>query len=149
MKMKTIKKTLADGTVKTYAYESKPGPGRDIAPLAANRMRTDDDDGFVYFAEAASGPIKIGVTRNLRQRIAGLKSHDEVVLLAAFRGGLALERRLHFLFSGHRIRGEWFRPHAVIFREIVLLAEDAIRPGMERCRDRTGRKPKIVGNRAA
>lgn len=118
MKPKRVKKTLADGTTKIYEYEREG----DFFPTA-----TKPHDGFVYFIQADSGPIKIGFTRDLRQRISSLEGHERLRLLAAFDGGRKLEKRLHRLFRPHRKRGEWFWPHAHIFREIMALAEDACR----------------------
>jgi excisionase family DNA binding protein len=78
----------------------------------------------VYFIQAASGPIKIGIALDPVERLAGLQiSHFETLtLLAAVEGGITLETELHRRFAGHNIRGEWFEPHADIFAEIARLA---------------------------
>ena len=66
----------------------------------------------VYFVQAACGPIKIGWSKNLDQRLATLQrySAEKVTLLATMRGALLLEQELHERFAAHRLHGEWFSP---------------------------------------
>lgn len=67
---------------------------------------------FVYFIQASSGPIKIGVAVDVAARLAELQigSHESLNLLGVVTGDAAREGELHGMFSSLRIRGEWFRP---------------------------------------
>lgn len=66
----------------------------------------------VYFIRAIGGhgPIKIGKSGNVRERLAQLNAGSPYPLevLATLPGGDAQERQLHSLFSDSRERGEWF-----------------------------------------
>lgn len=110
------------GTV-TRAYAEDPATSarrlRSILARSPNLSR--DKSGFVYFIQAASGPIKIGRAADARVRCAELQtgSHEELVLLATLKGGRVVERELHRRFAEHRIRGEWFHPHADILAHIA------------------------------
>ena len=67
----------------------------------------------VYFVRSEhSGFIKIGVTGDLRKRVANLQNASGSVLriLATEPGGLAHEQALHKRFEAYQIRGEWFKP---------------------------------------
>jgi hypothetical protein len=68
---------------------------------------------FVYFIqEGDEGPIKIGFSRNVQERIKALQTgHAQPLrLLHAMRGTLDDEQRLHRRFARLRIQNEWFAP---------------------------------------
>jgi hypothetical protein len=63
----------------------------------------------VYFAQdPASTEIKIGFSRSVRSRLAGLGR--PVRLLATREGNREVESAIHHRFRHARVRGEWFRP---------------------------------------
>ena len=66
----------------------------------------------VYFIQAATGHIKIGVSTNVMMRMASLQSaHPEPLqLLATMPGTHEHERVLHRAFDMDRDSGEWFSP---------------------------------------
>jgi len=69
-------------------------------------------DGFVYFIQSAKqGPIKIGFSADVQQRMAGLQTAHPypLRLLAQHPGSPKLEKLIHELFEHLRIDGEWFR----------------------------------------
>jgi hypothetical protein len=74
----------------------------------------------VYFIQAASGPIKIGVADNPVKRLHSMQScnHEPLTMLCARPGGRVTEYEYHDRFSAHRIRGEWFNPAPEILEEI-------------------------------
>lgn len=80
----------------------------------------------VYFLRPVgqTGPIKIGCSRWPRQRLDVFLSWSpvELEIAAMIDGGFDLERRLHGIFSSHRIRHEWFRP----VPELVALIDGLI-----------------------
>lgn len=80
----------------------------------------------IYFVQAASGPIKIGMAKNADRRVRELRtsSHEPLTLLASFSGEPAIERALHRRFAALRLSGEWFRPEPELLRLI-----DGIRRG--------------------
>lgn len=66
----------------------------------------------VYLVEAVgSDCVKIGIARNIEQRLAGLQTScpHTLVVRDIFKGGRKEERKLHRLLKTHRVRGEWFR----------------------------------------
>lgn len=79
----------------------------------------------VYFIQSEhGGPIKIGRADDLAKRLLGLQTSrpDKLVVLAAFPGTVADERRLHDRFGAFRERGEWFSPAPDLMDEIRNIA---------------------------
>jgi hypothetical protein len=78
---------------------------------------------LVYFIGAASGPIKIGIAVRPLDRLRGLQTghHEPLELLATCEGGETQERAYHKLFSGRRLKGEWFERCPEIEAEIERL----------------------------
>jgi predicted GIY-YIG superfamily endonuclease len=74
----------------------------------------------LYFVqEAESGNIKIGIARNLKQRLYELQTDNSNKLnllgSARFSSEQAVrkaEQRLHATFATQRVRGEWFATSA-------------------------------------
>ncbi len=67
---------------------------------------------MIYFIAAGvrRGPVKIGYTDNLADRLRTLQSGNPQPLyaLAVIPGDVARERRLHQRFAEGRLIGEWF-----------------------------------------
>ena len=71
---------------------------------------------YVYFVRAGStGPIKIGVARNVESRLKALQigNHLELRLVAVMEcrdraDAYSKEAQFHKIFKEKRIRGEWF-----------------------------------------
>ncbi len=100
--------------------------GFTLSPVRGSRR--PDEPQFVYFIQAGlSGPIKIGWSANVKQRLAAAQvdNHEELVLRATTPGGPALEERLHAVFQAAWIRGEWFRPVTELVELIEVLEEGA------------------------
>ncbi|MEW9855948.1 GIY-YIG nuclease family protein [Novosphingobium sp. M1R2S20] len=78
----------------------------------------------VYFIQAASGPIKIGVSGNPQSRLKNLQvgSAEKLTLLATVPGGRFTEEQIHQRLIAHRLHGEWFSPHAEVLRVIDRLS---------------------------
>jgi hypothetical protein len=68
--------------------------------------------GTIYFLEGAEGLIKIGFSRDVKQRQATLQVGSASVhkLLGTLVGSNRMERELHHRFRRLRVRGEWHRP---------------------------------------
>lgn len=67
----------------------------------------------VYFIQRGDGgPIKIGTTTGLEERLRSLKTAvPNLVVLRVIEGAdRSLEKRLHRQFEAERVDGEWFRP---------------------------------------
>lgn len=95
---------------------------------AVRGSRRPDEPQFVYFIQAGlSGPIKIGWSANVKQRLAAAQvdNHEDLVLRATTPGGPALEARLHVVFHAAWIRGEWFRPVTQLVEMIEVLEDGA------------------------
>lgn len=70
-----------------------------------------------------SGLVKIGTTRNLRDRMNALGARGRTVtLLATEPGDAAVERKRHIEFGYLRTEGEWFRLAAPLAAHIQALA---------------------------
>lgn len=66
----------------------------------------------IYFIRSGiDGPVKIGQTRDVIQRLNNLQTahHDTLNLIRVIDGTPDLEARLHQHFADYRLRGEWFR----------------------------------------
>jgi hypothetical protein len=66
----------------------------------------------LYFIQAASGHIKIGMAANPELRLAMLQAAHPLplTLLATCSGGREAELYLHKFFARERVIGEWFEP---------------------------------------
>ncbi len=80
---------------------------------------------FIYFIQSGEdGPIKIGITDNVTNRLCSLQSASpyklKVLYSAKLREDLANleERHMHFIFKGIHLRGEWFRPMPFLMQRI-------------------------------
>ena len=78
----------------------------------------------VYFVGASTGPIKIGIARDIGARLNGLQtSHPQPLGLYAYvNGGKALERQYHGRFQSDRLAGEWFQRSSDVVTEILRLS---------------------------
>lgn len=120
LKRETIE--TRDIDVRTYARDGvlpSGGSGdftqdEHIAVTKAVREELSSHGSRLYFIRESGGvgPIKIGCSRKIAQRLAGLQSGSPVILeiLADIHGGHGLERMLHYDFAKHRLHGEWFEP---------------------------------------
>lgn len=75
------------------------------------------DRGVVYFARAGyEGPVKIGFTARLDQRLADLSTTASAPLrvLAALPGTRATETEMHRRFAAHCVHREWFDARVVM-----------------------------------
>jgi hypothetical protein len=81
---------------------------------------------FIYFIRAGlHGPIKIGVSTDVHERLATLQTgnHETLYLACVLPcGGPSHERALHKTFAEHHIQGEWFRPAPEILQIIETWA---------------------------
>ncbi len=76
---------------------------------------------MIYFAQLATGAIKIGTTVDLTARMTGLKSHygESLALLGTMPGGRKEEREIHHRFAHLRLgHTEQFRPAADLMEYI-------------------------------
>lgn len=87
----------------------------------AKRFKAD----VVYFIGAASGPVKIGFSGNVRNRLSKLQiGHPyRLRILAYIDGTKESEREYHHLFSDQRIRGEWYQRTPDIIAEIARIRD--------------------------
>lgn len=75
-----------------------------------DEIRIRSQHALVYFVEASTGEIKIGIAVSPSKRLAELQtgSPAKLHLLAAIPGGVEREADLHAQFASARIHGEWF-----------------------------------------
>ena len=77
----------------------------------------------VYFVQRESGgPIKIGYSANIPERIAGLQTeYGKLKVLLIIRGSFRKEKSMHKQFAKYRLYGEWFEPAPAVLNEIERL----------------------------
>lgn len=88
------------------------------------RERAGSGDPLVYFVQMGEGgPIKIGHTAHLNERMTALctDSPVELLLLGTTPGTMARERKIHRQLHAHRMNGEWFAPHPCVLAAIEEL----------------------------
>lgn len=87
------------------------------------------DHVFAYAIQAGeNGPVKIGLAKNPRERLATLQTgnHEELRGLAAWRVLPIEEKLLHDEFRHAHIRGEWFRPVPELTEHVLFCGGDFI-----------------------
>ena len=103
-------------SLKTGEPGFEPGDQSRQAPL----------QGYVYFVQEGrtDSPVKIGYSTypDGRMEILQRGNPNELFLIAAIPGGIALEQRLHRRFAEGRIRGEWFRHDTPGLSEFITAA---------------------------
>lgn len=84
---------------------------------------------FVYFIQAASGPIKIGTSFDPVNRLADLQTgmYEELSIIGLSMGDEKEESRLHRQFADDNLRGEWFSPSAELLEYIADCNEAIVR----------------------
>lgn len=85
------------------------------------------EQGVLYFVQCvATGSIKAGFTAQPVNRMASLQALGPrgTELLATVPGCRYREQALHYALSPFRLRGEWYRPAAEVWR-VVIEAMDA------------------------
>lgn len=79
----------------------------------AEEANERDEPAMVYFiAPIEGGPVKIGTTKNINQRLATIQSSSPLPLhlISCAPGDRDLETSLHAMFHTERLHGEWFEP---------------------------------------
>lgn len=67
--------------------------------------------GQIYFIQDVNGgPIKIGYSTNVKERIDSLNYPGTLRVLALIDGDMAYEKQLHTRFAAYRHKREWFEP---------------------------------------
>ncbi len=96
---------------------------------ALRNIQHEKDTCTVYFVQSGhGGDIKIGLTKNLDERMKGLQGANPVklVLIGAIpKTAMDTEAQLHARFAAHRTIGEWFRPDPEILAFIESLKQPA------------------------
>ena len=85
------------------------------------RVMFENCIGYIYFIQIEhSGPIKIGIAKDVEARLGHLQSANpyKLHLLYCFPGGVKTKEGLHRLLRKDHIRGEWFWPTEKVFFEI-------------------------------
>jgi hypothetical protein len=83
-----------------------------------------NSQGIVYLLKSANGLYKIGITKNINQRLTTIrKSPIKIELVHSIESGNAadLEKDLHSRFADNRVIGEWFQLNQEQVKEICSL----------------------------
>lgn len=103
------------------------------------------EEPLLYFIQSGdSGPIKIGVSKNIASRLNQLQTgHPEkLTVIGICKGGYFEEKRLHSVFAAFRRKGEWFTPHKKILEYVwdnSLIRSESVNVQL---RDVKGGRPK-------
>jgi Meiotically up-regulated gene 113 len=83
---------------------------------------------FVYVLQFGKRFVKIGRSTNVKQRVADLQATtmDNLLMLAVYPGGRALEKRLHKLFADFRVRNEFFHFDYVIWNFLEMAKQSPV-----------------------
>ena len=104
-------KQFVDGSGE-YGTSDWPGWSKYIGPRPISTEREVDSFGYVYLIRLSSGECKIGISKNVENRISNLQTANpnEINLLHTFPASNAREAEsvLHQKFSHLRIRNEWY-----------------------------------------
>ncbi|MGN7160813.1 GIY-YIG nuclease family protein [Sphingomonas sp. SAFR-052] len=97
------------------------------AQAAAPEIEESSFSADLYFIRSEAGPIKIGVSNDVRKRLKGLQTSSPYKLsIACIKRCAAMEEgAYHERFAAHRLHGEWFSPAPEIEAEITTLTEGA------------------------
>lgn len=99
---------------------------------------------MIYFIKCCcpNGFIKIGFTRGIHGRLAGLSTTSpyQMQLLRIVRGTIAEERALHRRFHHLHERGEWFRPGPDLVTYIDSIQDETPPPDTADDRERVERR---------
>lgn len=79
---------------------------------------------MVYLIRA-NGIYKIGVSKNVRQRVKEIQSRVKcpVELIHSFPGWVSAESTLHGIYRNQRLQGEWFDLTNIDVQEITAIRE--------------------------
>ena len=100
--------------VKDYSIGSSAEPAG--PQYAEEGARFPAGTQVVYFVQSVEGgPVKIGETSNLQQRMKDLQQATPLKLLHALPGDRECEQWIHRELKQHRQFGEWFTPHQEVF----------------------------------
>ena len=108
-------KGMSDNDILIYHSRVKkkrtPADNRTI-PSRPVSLGFDPDQTIYFIQQGDVGPIKIGVTRKLEDRLIALQTGNpaELRIIATISAPPALEPQLHAYFDEHRLMGEWFNP---------------------------------------
>lgn len=66
--------------------------------------------------ETHNGPIKIGITHNIKARVAALQNGcaHRLVVLGTWPGSREIEKEIHRELKEYRMSGEWFQPSRAV-----------------------------------
>jgi hypothetical protein len=85
---------------------------------------------MIYFIrDTGTGAIKIGYSKNPKNRLGGLQSAtpSKLVLLGHIQGGLEHEAAFHELFKRYHLHGEWFKGD-ILGEVLEIIAKEASNP---------------------
>jgi hypothetical protein len=85
---------------------------------------------FLYFVQISDdGPIKIGITVNIRERLKTLQQACPwpLRIIGLTLEPTLLEATIHEALAEHRMLGEWFAPHDDVLAEAAMWHDPILR----------------------
>lgn len=115
--------------VRPRLEDSSPATQKRVrAAIVKRRLNTP---GWVYFCQAGiGGPIKIGITKGVYNRLINLQigCPVEMLFLGAFQADGVREQALQFEFGACRFRGEWYWPTQALLARVTELTAGVVQP---------------------
>jgi hypothetical protein len=109
----------------TFEFKADPDapPPLPLSVTLHNIADNCGEFGWCYFIGGVDGPIKIGFSVSVKDRLRNIQtcSPVELCLLAKAPGGRHRESAYHYQFQDHRLHGEWFERCDEIEAEIRRL----------------------------
>lgn len=115
---------MTEAEFRAWLDSLSPAEAREVWRHTCGQLTGADGAVWIYAVQAGvDGPVKIGRTRNVRERLADLQSAngEELRLIAAWRGVPKTEQELHAEYADLRLRGEWFVATPELLRDMRAL----------------------------
>ncbi len=95
----------------------------------------------IYFIQSGNGPIKIGYSIQIENRLPTMQSGNPcpLTLLKTVFGGQSEELAIHRKFKAIRIRGEWFEPTSELLNFIQRVTDANLEDEIDVFRHRSNR----------
>lgn len=76
-----------------------------------------------FFQRGKGGPIKIGYTKHVLNRLRSIQANcpEKLINLGHIEGDLESERLMHNFFQEYKLNGEWYSPDIFVMNYIMTL----------------------------
>lgn len=93
---------------------------------SVEKSKLKTDTGYVYFIQPENGgPIKIGYSKNVKNRLTTLQTSNayKLVVIGEVNAPMVAEQKLHMYLKHAKTYGEWFEPDEIVLETIKKCLE--------------------------